>query len=220
MQAEKYRPNWSWAGLRSSGCPARSARIVLIELGVDAPGRLILWNRIFSDPAAARVLVEILAGINARIHRLDIEPRGVRQLGERARGWQALSCALGARRLGAKPRTHEAGGKTQGRKTELRKADIQNAHAHRLLPSPSDPIRAATRQRPEPRGPSEARAVRGLAQAETPHRPSARGQTTTRRRAGLLTGRRASRSRAPRRNPPARAPGDHSRTQPGRARSS
>src|SRR5262245_47382617 len=69
------------------------ATVVVPELRVDAPAGLIGGNRVVLPPAAARVLVEVGAGIRRAIHGRDIQAWRVWKLlqgslGSCGRGWR------------------------------------------------------------------------------------------------------------------------------------
>ena len=72
--------------------------IILSELAVNAPARLVGWNRVFLHPAAATVLVEIDTGVGALIHEFSVQSRSVRH----RRNW-----SVGRRRGGVRDRLTE-----------------------------------------------------------------------------------------------------------------
>src|SRR6185295_14826467 len=53
------------------------ALIVLVELAVDAPARLVGGDRVALLPAVARVGVEVGAGVERAVHRRQVEARRV-----------------------------------------------------------------------------------------------------------------------------------------------
>src|SRR5258706_15592354 len=60
--------------------------VLLRELAVNVPARLVGWDRIVLLPAAAAVLEEVHARIDGAIHGRDIEAGRVRKLRERRFG--------------------------------------------------------------------------------------------------------------------------------------
>ena len=75
------RPVRRWNG-RAFQDVAEHRPVLILQLGVHAPARLIRRNGIVLEPGAARVGVEVGAGIDPRVHGADIE--GGLMLGRRA----------------------------------------------------------------------------------------------------------------------------------------
>ncbi len=65
--------------------PPEELLVLVVELAVDAPARLVGRDRVLRPPAVAGVGVEVDTGIDRPVHESGLEARRVRQLGERAR---------------------------------------------------------------------------------------------------------------------------------------